>query len=106
MIDHWHEVLPGHVLDVQYEDMVTDTEAQIRRLLKYCGLPWEDECLKFYETDRPVNTASSEQVRKPIYTTSIDSWRKFENHLEPLIEVLEPLLMTLPKARRPESLKK
>ncbi len=106
MIDHWHEVLRGHVLDVQYEDMVTDTEVQIRRLLKYCGLPWEDECLKFYETDRPVNTASSEQVRKPIYTTSIDSWRKFEKHLEPLIEVLEPLLMTLPEARRPESLKK
>ena len=92
LMDHWHEVLPDRVLTVQYEDMVTDTEQQVRRLLEYCELPWEDQCLKFYETDRPVRTASSEQVRKPMYTSSINHWRNFEPHIEPLIDVLKPIL--------------
>ena len=69
MMSHWNEVLPGKVLDVQYEDVVTDLEGQVRRLLSHCGLPWDDACLKFYETNRAVKTASSEQVRKPIYTS-------------------------------------
>ena len=68
MMDHWHEVLPGRVLTVQYEDLVTDFDNQLQRLLDYCGLRWEDACARFYETDRPVRTASSEQVREP-YTT-------------------------------------
>ncbi len=92
LMDHWHEVLPGRILTVQYEDMVTDTERQVRRLLEYCELPWEDACLRFYETDRPVRTASSEQVRKPMYTSSVHHWRNFEQHLGPLIDVLEPIL--------------
>ena len=92
MMDHWHDVLPGRVLTVQYEDMVTDFENQVRRLIDYCDLPWEDACLRFFETDRAVLTASSDQVRQPIYTESVDSWRRFEKHLGPLIEVLEPLL--------------
>ena len=65
---------------------------QTRRLLEYCGLPWEDDCLKFYETERAVVTASSEQVRQPIHPGAVGSWRRFEKHLGPLIEVLEPLL--------------
>ncbi len=92
MMDYWHEILPGKVLDVQYEEMVADQENQTRRLLEHCGLPWEDNCLRFYETDRAVVTASSEQVRLPIYSRSVNSWRRFEKHLGPLIEVLEPLL--------------
>jgi tetratricopeptide (TPR) repeat protein len=105
IMDHWQAVLPGRVLDVQYEEMVTDQEAQTRRLIEHCGLPWEANCLRFYETDRAVNTASSEQVRQPIYSGSIHSWRRFESHLEPLIEVLEPLLRELPEDQWPDSMR-
>ena len=104
MMDYWHSILPGRVLDVHYEDMVTDQESQTRRLLEYCKLPWEEGCVRFYETERAVNTASSEQVRQPIYSRSINSWRKFEAHLAPLIEVLEPLLKELPEDQQPDCL--
>lgn len=104
VMDHWHELLPGKVLDVQYEEMVMDQENQTRRLIDFCGLPWDDGCLRFYETDRAVNTASSEQVRQPIYSKSVNSWRRFENELQPLIEVLEPLLVKLPEDQRPSCL--
>ena len=92
LMDHWHEVLPGRVLTVQYEDVVTDLETQVRRLLEYCELPWEEACLGFYKTDRSVRTASSEQVRKPIYTESVHFWRNHQEKLGELIEVLEPVL--------------
>ena len=101
LMDHWHEVLPGRVLDVQYEEVVADLEGQVRRILEYCELPWEDACLRFHETERAVKSASSEQVRQPIYSTSLHTWRRYEVHLEPLIEVLEPLLMELPQDQRP-----
>ena len=104
MMDYWHEVVPHMVLDVQYEDMVSDQENQTRQLIEHCGLPWEDDVLKFYETDRAVITASSEQVRQPIYSKSVNSWRRFEAHLGPLIEVLEPLLRKLPSDQRPSIL--
>ncbi len=104
IVDHWHAVLPGKVLDLQYEDMVLDQENQTRRLLEYCGLTWEDQCLRFYETDRAINTASSEQVRQPIYTKALNYWRHYEDHLGELIEILEPLLKDLPEADRPRSL--
>ena len=92
MMDHWHEVIPGRVLTVQYEDMVTDFEAQVRRLLAYCDLPWEEACLHFHETERPVRTASSEQVRQPVYLKSVNFWRSHERHLGELIDVLTPVL--------------
>lgn len=92
MMDHWHEVLPGRVLTVQYEDVVTDFENQVRRLLEYCELPWEDGCLRYHETDRPVRTASSEQVRQPVYTKSVHFWRNHENNLGELVDVLSPIL--------------
>ncbi len=101
MMNHWHELLPGRILDVHYEQMVLDQENQTRRLIDFCDLPWDDACLRFYETDRAVNTASSEQVRQPIYSKSLNSWRRFETQLQPLIEVLEPLLMKLPADQRP-----
>ncbi len=101
IMDHWNDVLPGKVLDVHYEQMVLDQENQTRRILEYCGLPWEDQCLRFYETRRAVNTASSEQVRQPIYTSALNFWRNYEAHLGELIEILEPLLKELPEEDRP-----
>ncbi len=104
MMEHWHAVLPGKVLDVKYEDVVADTENQIRRILEYCELDWEDGCLNFHETNRAVKTASSEQVRRPIYASSVNSWRNYEPYLGDLIETLEPLLKNLPEDDRPVSL--
>lgn len=91
MMDHWAQALPGRVLSVQYEDVVTDFEPQVRRLLAFCGLGWEDSCLRFYESDRPVRTPSSEQVRQPIYDRSIGHWKHFAHHLDELITVIEPI---------------
>jgi tetratricopeptide (TPR) repeat protein len=101
LMNHWHDALPGFVLEVHYEDVVADLENQVRRILEYCELPWEDECLRFHETDRPVKTASSEQVRRPIYSSSVNLWRNYEAHLDELIEVLEPELRKLPASSRP-----
>ena len=74
---HWHEVLPGQVLEMRYEELIRDQELQTRRLLDYCGLQWEEACLRFHETERPVRTASSEQVRQPLYSSSVNHWRNF-----------------------------
>lgn len=90
LMDHWDAVLPGRVHRVQYEEMVADTENQIRALLDYCGLEFEEQCLRFYETERAVRTPSSEQVRKPIYKESMEQWRNYEAHLGPLKEALGP----------------
>ena len=88
MMEHWHELLPAKVLEVRYEEMVQDQEGQTRRLLEFCDLPFEESCLRFYETERAVRTASSEQVRRPIYTSSVNHWRNFRTELEPLLEVI------------------
>ena len=101
LMDHWHAVLPGKALDVQYEEVVADLEAQVRRILAHCGLGWEENCLRFHETSRAVKSASSEQVRQPIYSSAVSAWRHYERHLGPLIEALEPLLATLPESERP-----
>ena len=103
LMEHWYKVLPGKLLDVRYEDVVDDLEMQVRRILQHCGLPFEEQCLRFYETDRAVKTASSEQVRQPIYSSSVNLWRNYEWQLEPLIEVLELILRELPEKDRPES---
>ncbi len=95
-MDHWDRVLPGRVLRVQYEDMVSDTEAQIRRMLDYCGLGFEEQCLHFYETKRAIRTPSAEQVRQPIYTTGTDQWRNYEAHLGPLKASLGKILERYP----------
>jgi len=104
LMDHWHKVLPGKVLDVQYEEVVADLEGQVRRILEYCELDWEESCLRFHETSRSVKSASSEQVRRPIYSSAVNTWRHYEPHLGALIEVLEPLLAKLPESDRPASL--
>ncbi len=90
VMDHWDAVLPGRVHRVQYEEMVADTDAQIRKLLDYCELDFEEQCLKFYQTDRAIRTPSAEQVRKPIYKEGLEQWRNFEAHLDPLKEALGP----------------
>jgi hypothetical protein len=92
MMDHWDEVLPGVVLHVQYEAVVSDLENQVRRILDYLELPWEDACLNYHDTERAVRTASSEQVRQPIYTSGIGYWRNYETQLDELQEVLAPIL--------------
>jgi tetratricopeptide (TPR) repeat protein len=92
MMDHWDKVLPGRILKVQYEDVVGDLEQQVRRILEYCELPWEDACMNYFDSDRAVNTASSEQVREPIYTDAIGYWKNYESHLDELLEVLAPVL--------------
>ncbi|MGI9232457.1 MAG: tetratricopeptide repeat-containing sulfotransferase family protein [Woeseiaceae bacterium] len=104
MMKHWDDVLPGKVLRVQYEDNVADLDTQVRRILDYCELPFDEACLQFWETDRAVKTASSEQVRKPIYSSSVHLWRRYEAHLAPLIEVLEPVLRELPEDWWPDSM--
>lgn len=101
LMDHWHQLLPGFVLDVHYEQVVAGLETQVRRILDFCDLPFEEGCLRFHETDRAVKTASSEQVRRPIYSSSVNLWRNYEPHLGELIEVLSPLLEQLPKADKP-----
>jgi tetratricopeptide (TPR) repeat protein len=92
LMDHWDQVLPGEVLLVRYEEVVADLEVQVRRLLDFCGLPFEEACVRFHETDRAVRTASSEQVRQPIYKSGVDQWEKFSPYLDPLREVLGPEL--------------
>jgi cyclopropane fatty-acyl-phospholipid synthase-like methyltransferase len=90
VMDHWDTALPGRVHRVQYEEMVADTEAQIRALLDYCELDFEEQCLRFYEVERSIRTPSAEQVRKPIYKEGLEQWRNFEAHLDPLKEALGP----------------
>jgi tetratricopeptide (TPR) repeat protein len=84
LMRHWNAVLPGRVLRVQHEDLVDDLEGNVRRLLDYCELEFEPACLEFYKTERSVRTASSEQVRQPIYREGLEQWRQFEPWLGPL----------------------
>ncbi len=96
LMAHFDAVLPGRIHRVLYEDMVGDTEAEVRRLLDYCGLPFEAGCLRFYENERAVRTASSEQVRTPIYRDGMQQWRHYESWLEPLKSALGPVLDAYP----------
>ncbi|HEY3637536.1 MAG TPA: sulfotransferase, partial [Rhizomicrobium sp.] len=86
---HYDKVMPGHNYLVHYRQLVEDNEAEIRRLLNYCGLPFEEGCLRFWETSRPVATPSAEQVRRPIFRSGLDQWRNFEPWLDPLKQALE-----------------
>jgi tetratricopeptide (TPR) repeat protein len=89
LMAHWRRVLPpGRMLEVRYEDVVADLEAQARRIIDYCGLPWDDRCLSFHATDRPVRTASATQVRQPIYASAVGRWKVYEEFLRPLLNEL------------------
>ncbi len=97
LMAHFDAVLSGRVHRVIYERMVEDTEGEVRRLLAYCGLPFEERCLRFFENDRPVRTASSEQVRRPINRDGIDQWRHYSAWLDPLRAALGPVLDAYPE---------
>ena len=88
-MEHWRSIRPEAVLDVNYEELVADQEEQSRRLIDFIELEWDDRCLRFHETERVVKTASMSQVRRPMYSSSVDRWRCYERHLGPLQEVLE-----------------
>jgi tetratricopeptide (TPR) repeat protein len=95
LMAHFDRVLPGLVHRIGYEELITDTEPQVRKLLAYCGLPFDPACLNFHQTDRAVRTASAEQVRQPIYRSSLDQWRRFERWLGPLADALhDPTLVS------------
>jgi tetratricopeptide (TPR) repeat protein len=89
LMQHWNAVMPGVICTMQYESLVTDTERESRRLLEYCGLPWEDQCLRFHENRQASTTASALQVRQPVYASSVGKWRHFERQLAPLRRQLE-----------------
>ncbi|MEQ9465719.1 MAG: sulfotransferase [Haliea sp.] len=93
LMDHYDKVLPGRVHRVQYEELVVDFESQVRKLLNYCGLEFEVGCLSFHENQRAVRTASSEQVRQPVFTDAVEHWRHFLPHLGPLVAALGPEVM-------------
>ena len=96
LMSHFDAVLPGRVHRVVYERMVQDTDTEVRRLLSYCGLPFEEQCLRFYENERAVRTPSSEQVRQPIFRDALEHWRHFEPWLGPLQQALGPVLDSYP----------
>jgi tetratricopeptide (TPR) repeat protein len=96
LMRHWDEVLPGRILRVQHEEVVEDLEGNVRRLLDFCGLQFEPACLEFYRNQRSVRTASSEQVRRPIYKEGLDQWRNFEPWLGPLKAALGDLVRSDP----------
>jgi hypothetical protein len=88
-MEHWRRVLPeGVMLDVRYEELVADFEPQAQRIVAHCGLEWDDRCLSFYKTRRPVKTASAVQVRQPIYRSSVGRWHPNSDLLRPLLEAL------------------
>ncbi|ATW04729.1 tetratricopeptide repeat-containing sulfotransferase family protein [Sphingorhabdus sp. YGSMI21] len=88
LMDHWDNVLPGAVLRVQHEDVLDDLDGQVRRMLDHLDLPFEQACIDFHQTERAVRTASSEQVRRPITRASVDLWRRYQSHLQPLKDAL------------------
>ena len=88
LMNHWDEVLPDFVLRVQHEDVVDDLETQVRRILDFCDLPFEQSCVDFHKTQRSVRTPSAEQVRQPIFRTALDAWQNYEAWLDPLKEAL------------------
>jgi hypothetical protein len=98
LMAHWDQVLPGRVLKVQYEDVVADLETEVRRLLDFCELPFEEACINFHATERAVRTASSEQVRQPIFRSGLDQWENFAPFLDPLREALGPEILAVEAA--------
>jgi hypothetical protein len=87
LMAHFDTVLPGRIHQLQYESLVENTDAEIRRMVEYCKLPFEENCLRYWETERAVQTPSSEQVRQPIYKSAVDQWRNYEPWLNEMREV-------------------
>ncbi len=89
LMAHWRQFFDRGIYDVHYEKLTADLEGETRRLLEFCGLPWDEGCLKFHDSARDVQTASNTQVRKPVYRSSVGAWKRYERELQPLIEALE-----------------
>lgn len=92
MMNHWRKVLPIAMLEIDYESLVQNKEMESKRLIEFCGLDWDEQCLDFHKTDRTVRTASSWQVRQPIYTTAMAHWKHYESYLDPLKKAMEGYL--------------
>jgi len=90
IMNHWHKVIPGRFIEMNYEDLVANQEIESKKLINYIGLNWDEKCLRFYESDRIVRTASITQVRQPIYKKSVAKWRSYENSISHLFEKIEP----------------
>ena len=88
-MNYWKQCFPGQVLDVSYEELVASPEEIIRRIVSHCGLDWSDECLNFHQKKSTVRTYSTNQVRKPIFSTSVGRWKLYEKHLLPLLAALK-----------------
>ena len=97
LMNHWNEVFPDQIHLVHYEHVVSDLEGQVRKLLDYCGLPFEEQCVQFHKTERAVRTASSEQVRQPLYKSGVDQWRNFEPYLTEMQQLLETTVNNYPE---------
>ena len=91
MMEHWDRVLPNFVLRVQHEEVIEDLPSQVERILDFCGLPFEQQCIDFHQTQRVIKTPSSEQVRQPIYRSGMEQWKHYEPFLSPLKSVVEDL---------------
>ncbi|MCI2398299.1 tetratricopeptide repeat-containing sulfotransferase family protein [Aliiroseovarius subalbicans] len=89
MLDFWREIAPDRMYEIQYEELVANPEAETRKLLEFCDLEWEDDCLNFHQNKRQVNTLSVYQVRQPMYKSSVAAWRRYEEHLGPLLDGLK-----------------
>jgi tetratricopeptide (TPR) repeat protein len=89
LMNHWRNVMPGFIYDIHYEKLVMESEKQVKRLLKFCGLNWDLQCLSFYQSDRPVLTASTAQVRRPFYRDSIELWRKYEKNIKRILNITQ-----------------
>ena len=83
-MDHWNKVLPNQILSINYEDVVNNFEESVNKILEYCEIPFENECLEFYKSKRSVKTPSAEQVRQPIYKSGMDYWKNYETYLDEL----------------------
>ena len=93
LMDHWNRVLPNKILRVNNEDVIEDLEGQVRRMLEFLELPFEESCISFHETERSVRTASSEQVRKPINKEGMERWKPYAKNLKPLLNALDTDLL-------------
>lgn len=96
LMNHWQQIYGDQIITVIYEQVVSDLDSEVRRILEYCGLPFEQNCLEFYNTDRAVRTASSEQVRQPIYRSGLDAWKPYRNHLQDLEKLIKPVIKGYP----------
>jgi hypothetical protein len=88
LMQHWRDTLGSRLIEIDYETLVADQEQTTRGLLQACGLPWQDACLEFHRNESPSLTASAAQVRQPLYRSSVDSWRRYERELQPLVHAL------------------